>query len=143
MKTDVVDMLNDFYYGGIEYRSLGASLIALLPKKERVENIWDFRPISLISGPCKIVARILAGRLKTVLPDLISKEQNGFISSRQILDAAMFTHEVADHFAKAEQPRMILKLDMEKAFDRVDWDFLEVMMRQMGFGERWIGWIRS
>ncbi|KAG9444848.1 hypothetical protein H6P81_016188 [Aristolochia fimbriata] len=143
MKTDVIEMLNDFYYRGIEYRSLGASLIALLPKKEGVENIRDFRPISLISGPYKIVARILAGRLKIVLPDLISKEQNGFIPSRQIRDAAMVIHEVADHFAKSEEPRIILKLDSKKAFDRVDWDFLEAIMRQIGFGERWIGWIRS
>ncbi|KAG9450247.1 hypothetical protein H6P81_010212 [Aristolochia fimbriata] len=143
MKTDVIDMLNDFYHRGIVYRRLRASLISLLPKKEGVENIRDFRPISLISGPYKIVARILAGRLKTVLPDLISKEQNGFISSRQILDAAMVTHEVADRFAKAEQPRIILKLDKEKAFDMVDWDFLEAMIRHMSFGERWIGWIRS
>ncbi|KAG9449626.1 hypothetical protein H6P81_009591 [Aristolochia fimbriata] len=143
MKTDFIDMLNDFYHMGIVFKSLGASLISLLPKKEGVENIRDFRPISLISGPYKIVARILAGRLKTVLPDLISKEQNDFISSHQILDAAMVTHEVADRFGKAEQPQIILKLDMEKAFDRVDWDFLEAMMRQMSFGERWIGWIRS
>ncbi|KAG9444362.1 hypothetical protein H6P81_015702 [Aristolochia fimbriata] len=55
----------------------------------------------------------------------------------------MLVHEVADRFAKMRQPRVILKLDMAKAFDRVDWDYLESMMTEMGFGRRWLKWIRS
>ncbi|KAG9442213.1 hypothetical protein H6P81_018067 [Aristolochia fimbriata] len=65
------------------------------------------------------------------------------MKTRQILDAAMVAHEVADSFMRNREPRVIIKLDMEKAFDRVDWNFLDAMMQQMGFRNRWRTWMRS
>ncbi|KAG9441971.1 hypothetical protein H6P81_017825 [Aristolochia fimbriata] len=140
---DATAMLNEFYNRGTTYRRLGASSIALIPKKESVEQIKDFRPISLISSPYKIISKILSEILKKVLPNVISKEQSAFMKTRQILDAAMVAHEVADSFMKSRESRVIIKLDMEKAFDQVDWNFLDAMMQQMGFGNRWRTWMRS
>ncbi|KAG9446327.1 hypothetical protein H6P81_012455 [Aristolochia fimbriata] len=143
MKNDIVSLLEDFYHNGIKHRSIGLSIIKLVPKKEGAENVRDYRPISLISGLYKIIARVLASRLKKVSASIISLQQSAFIKSRQILDAAMFIHEATHWFKKERKSAFILKLDLEKAFDRVNWKYLDQIMKKMNFGNKWRSWIKS
>ncbi|XP_068644692.1 uncharacterized protein [Aristolochia californica] len=122
---------------------IGASFIVLVPKKQSVEKPEDFRPISLSSSAYKIIARILAHRLKALLLSVIHKGQGAFLKRREILDSTMAAHELIDHFQRNKDPRIALKVDLEKAFDRVNWILLDEIMEKMGFGNRWRFWIRS
>ena len=102
----------------------------------------DFRPISLVRGLYKLLAKVLANRLKKVVGKMVSSTQNAFVEGRQILDATLIANEVIDSLLKRKESGVLCKLDLEKAYDRINWDFLLSMMQKMGFGEKWAGWIR-
>jgi len=87
---------------------------------------------------------VLANRLKPLLPILISKEQSTFVQGRQIQDNILIVQEVLHHFRTHQTTRSfnaILKTDMKKAYDRVEWDFLRDYLLKLGFHPRWVGWI--
>ena len=72
----------------------------------------------------------------------MSPTQNAFVEGRQILDAALIAKEAIDSLLKGDEAGVLCKLDLEKAYDHINWDFLMTMMQKMGFGEKWTGWIR-
>ena len=91
----------------------------------------------------KVISKILANRLKNVLDLCISKNQAAFVPGRQILDNVILSHEFLHHLKNKRQGNagfLALKLDMSKAYDRVEWRFLEAIMKKMGFGNKWITW---
>ncbi|XP_049391646.1 uncharacterized protein LOC125856127 [Solanum stenotomum] len=96
-------------------------------------ELRDFRPISLISGVYKVFGKLLAERLKKVISKLVNNHQMTFIQGRQIMDAALITSECVDSRIKGEIPGIMCKLDIEKAYDHVNWEFLLNILRQMGF----------
>nr|XP_027124351.1 uncharacterized protein LOC113741063 [Coffea arabica] len=109
-------------------------------------NVKNFRPISLCSVIYKTISKILANRLKLVLDKCISNTQSAFIPDRQILDNVILAHEYMHYLKNKRQGKegyMAIKLDMAKAYDRVEWHFLQAMMQKMGFCAQWITWITS
>ena len=94
----------------------------------------------------KIVAKVVANRLKILLPKLISEHQSAFISGRLIIDNILIAHETLHHLKSKRSSRMgymALKLDMRKAYDRVEWVFLEKIILKMGFNARWVSTIMA
>ena len=115
-------------------------MITLIPKEPKILN--KFRPISLINCSIKIFAKMINNRLVSVADRLISSNQTAFIKSRYILESVVAAHGIIHEVHRKNESGIILKLDYEKAYDRVDWHFLEEMLRSRGFGEKWISWIR-
>ena len=88
LKTDLMAVFHHFFAKGQFEKSLNATFITLIPKKNPAIEVKDFRPISLVGGVYKIIAKVLATRLRTVMEDIISPSQNAFVRNRQILDYA-------------------------------------------------------
>jgi hypothetical protein len=123
-------------------KSINSTFISLIPKVHGAKEIKDFHPISLVGGVYKIIAKVLANRMRRVMGRIISKPQNAFVKGRQILDLVLIANECLNRMLKSEEPGVLCKLDMEKAYDHVDWNFLLYLLRRCGFREKWCSWIK-
>ncbi|KAL5556823.1 hypothetical protein UlMin_039059 [Ulmus minor] len=115
---------------------LNKTIISLIPMVERPKTMKDFRPISLCSVLYKIISKCLANRLKVFLDDLISENQSAFVGGRLIHNNIIAGYEGIHLMKKGRMgngKKMALKLDMSKAFNRVEWRFLEAVMIKLGF----------
>ncbi|KAJ9708014.1 hypothetical protein PVL29_000195 [Vitis rotundifolia] len=142
VKPEILGLFREFYLHGKFQRSLNSTFLLLIPKKEGAEDLKDFRPISLVGSAYKLLAKVLSNRLKSVMGEVISDSQHAFVQGRQILDAVLIANEALDSRLKVNKPGLLLKMDIEKAFDHVNWDFLMEVMSKMGFGPRWISWMK-
>ncbi|GJV12474.1 RNA-directed DNA polymerase, eukaryota [Tanacetum coccineum] len=138
---DVFMAVKDFFMNGRFPRGCNSSFIALIPKIQDAKFVKDFRPISLIRSVYKIIAKILANRLCLFLPYLISDVHSAFVSNRQILDGPFILNELLSWCKHKNFNGMIFKVDFEKAFDSVKWDYLDETLKAFGFGQKWCRWI--
>jgi hypothetical protein len=124
-----------------------ASMPLLLLSSQRSKEPTDFAdkfpPISLCNAIYKIISKLVATRLKPILPLIISQEQGGFVEGRKILDGIIVAHEVIHSLKISKNPWMMMKLDMSKAYDRMNWDFLRRMLLDFGFAEYWVTWVMN
>ena len=128
VKPDLMAVFHHFFANGRFEKSLNATFITLIPKKHAASEIRDFRPISLVGGVYKIIAKVLANRLRMVMGDILSASQNAFVRGRQILDPILIANECLDSRLKFGQPGLLCKSDIEKAFDDVNWGFLNHLL---------------
>jgi len=108
--------------------SINRTNITLVPKINNPSKMTNFRPISLSNVVYKLVAKVLANRLKIVLPHIISKNQSVFLSERLITDNVLVAFELMhylEHKKEGEENFMVVKLDMSKAYDHVEWVLLK------------------
>ena len=143
IKYDVYTVIQEFWETGTLPKGCNVALVALIPKIPSPEGFKDYRPISMVGCIYKIVAKILAGRLKKVMGYLVGPNQSSFIEERQILDSVLIAGEIIETCKKSKKAAILLKLDFQKAFDSVSWPFLAWTLERMGFPPRWILWITS
>ena len=136
-----MDLFKEFFDKKYFTKSLNSTFLVLIPKKGGANDLGDFRPISLLGGLYKLLAKVLANRLKKVLDKVVSVDQNAFVRGRQILDASLIANEVIDFWHKRKEKGLICKLDIEKTYDSINWNFLMKVLHKMGFGARWMEWI--
>ncbi|KAL5741976.1 hypothetical protein ACOSP7_028708 [Xanthoceras sorbifolium] len=133
----VLSILNE----GASFGSMGEALVVLIPKVKNPVRINEFRPISLCNVVYKLVAKVMANRLKVVLDKVISPQQSAFVPGRLISDNVLVGFECL-HSLRGRRSgkvgQVALKLDMRKAYDRVEWNFLRQMMEKLGFSPGWI-----
>ena len=116
---------------------LNSAFITLQPKKEGADQPKDFRPISLVHSFAKLITKLLANRLAGHLQQMVSPNQNAFIKGRFIQDNFMLVQQTARFLHQQKQPRILLKLDISKAFDSVSWPFLIEILQHLGLGQIW------
>ena len=90
----------------------------------------------------KIIAKVLANQMRSMVHSLISESQNAFLKGRQILDSVLIAFECLDSRLKAGVPGVLCKLDIEKAYDRLNLKFIMFLLQQCGFSDKWRRWIK-
>lgn len=127
------------FHGG-DRRKLGmlnSAYLTLLPKHADASQVKDYRPISLIHSFAKLVAKILANRLAPRLPYLVSPNQSAFIWDRCMQDNFILVQQTSRFIHQLEEPGILLKPDISKAFDLVSWSFLLELLEYLDFGLIW------
>ena len=127
----MIKAIQTFFHTGHLLKSVNHTIITLIPKVQIPTSLKQFRPISLCTTLYKVIAKILANRLKSVLHCCICKNQSAFIPGRQILDNIMVSYEYMNFLKNKKQGKdgfMAVKLHMSKAYDRVEWRFLVAIM---------------
>ena len=143
VEADVMAIFKHFHRYSVFERCLNASFLTLIPKNPNAVNIKEFRPISLVGSVYKLLSKVLANKLRVVLDCLSSETQNSFVGGRQILDSVLIANECLDSRLKCHSPGVVCKLDIEKAYDHVNWDALLYLLNRMGFGLKWREWIKA
>ncbi|XP_059431505.1 uncharacterized protein LOC132165008 [Corylus avellana] len=141
---DICNAILESLQSGSMPEFLNFTHIVLIPKLKNPSSVSDYRPISLYNVIYKLISKMLANRLKKILPHVISPAQSAFIPGRLITDNVLAAYETLHTMhtrMKGKQGFMAIKLDMSKAYDRMEWGFLEAVMRRLGFDLRWINLI--
>ena len=126
----LTDEVMGVLHGGPMPEGWNETIISLIPKVDTPEKVTDLRPISLCNVVYKVVSKVLSSRLRDVLPDIISLSQSAFVPGRLISDNILVAYELT-HFLLNKRGGEVgyaaIKLDMSKAYDRVEWHFLRDM----------------
>ena len=144
IKEDFINAIKSFFHSALTLKTFKHTVISLIPKIPYLTDIKQYRPISLCNMVYKAIAKILVTRLKPMLHHFISINQSAFIPGRHILDNIIISHEYVHYLKNKRQGKdgfMVVKLDMSKAYDRVEWNFLQSMISKMSFCNKWIKWI--
>ena len=139
---DLVDVLNASFQSGLLSKSQRTAIISLSFKKGDRLLHKNWRPISLLNVDYKLCARALAGRLLKVIHHVVSPDQTCGVPGRYIGENVALLRDMVDLANERDLPVAILSLDQEKAFDRVDWQFLFSTLSAMGFGHTFISWVK-
>ncbi|GAU41193.1 hypothetical protein TSUD_26180 [Trifolium subterraneum] len=143
LQGEVMRFIVEFHRNGKLTKGLNSTFIALIPKVDSPQCLNDFQPISLVGCLYKILAKVLANRLRLVIGSVISESQTAFVKDRQILDGILIANELVDEARKSKKELMLFKVDFEKAYDSVDWGYLDAVIGRMSFPNLWRKWIKE
>ena len=124
IQEDVYNGVKEFFGSRKILKELKGTFLALIPKKPCADSMDQFRPISLCNSFYKVISKVLTLRILSLLPNLISRQQNGFVLGRKILDSIILVHANIHSLTMSKREGFLLKLDLSKAYDRVDSIFL-------------------
>lgn len=141
MGAEITEVVEESRKKGEVYSPFNATFIALIPKKEVPETFEDFKPISLCNSIYKIIAKVIAIRIKPILSRHISKEQFGFLNGRQIHEAIGVAQETLHSVKQKNKKGAVIKIDLSKAYDRINWIYIRLLLTHLGFKMDFISWI--
>ncbi|XP_057779546.1 uncharacterized protein LOC130998129 [Salvia miltiorrhiza] len=142
---DVFKSCSTWLSDGMFPDGLNHTLISLIPKVDSPANMKELRPIALCNVLYKIVSKVLCNRLRHVLPDLIDNTQSAFVEGRLIQDNILIAFETIHTMKRQTRGKFgsfAFKIDISKAYDRVNWAYLDAVLRRLGFCDKWRGWMR-
>lgn len=140
---DFTAAIQSFFVKGFLPKGLNSTILALVPKRDNGMEMKDYRPISLCNVIYKVISKVLANRLKCILPRVISQNQSAFVKERLLMENVLLATElVKDYHKDSISPRCAMKIDIAKAFDSVQWEFLLNTLQALNLPQRFIHWIR-
>ncbi|XP_020250854.1 uncharacterized protein LOC109828236 [Asparagus officinalis] len=139
---EVSQAILDFFRTGKLLGMINSTSISLIPKVKCPKTPSDFRPIACCNCLYKIISKILANRIKSVMGFLINEAQSAFVKGRQISSNILMAHEIVRSYGrKHNSPRIMMSIDIKKAFDTISWNFLRDMLASLGFPDTFTNWI--
>jgi hypothetical protein len=140
IKRDIMELFNDFYEGKLDIRRINYDIITLIPKTKEAIKIQQYIPIYLLSCLYKWFTKILTMRIEAVGDRIIHRNQVAFIGGRNIINNILALYEILHETKRRNKVGVVLKLDFEKAYDKVYCGFLMTCLRARGFAEKWCSW---
>ena len=137
----LVLVLNERFHIGILTDSQREGLLRLLYKKDDRRLVKNWRPISLLNTDYKLASKVITERLKRVMQSIVHKDQTCGVVGRSIFSNLQLIRDMLDMIDKTNETGILVTLDQEKAFDRVDHDFLMRVLFKFGFGPSFRGWV--
>ncbi|XP_074296366.1 uncharacterized protein LOC141626478 [Silene latifolia] len=135
----------DGYTSGFFKDSFGivnATVVTLIPKKQVPETVMDYRPIACCNVFFKCISKIICARLSKVLPTIVSSNQSAFVQGREIVDNVLICQDLMRLYnRKICSPRVMIKIDLKKAYDSIEWDFVEDLLVALKFPTQMVNWI--
>jgi hypothetical protein len=143
IKYDLIALFEDFHKNSLPVNSLIFGVITLIPKKDNATKIQDYRPICLLNVSFKIITKVLTNQIGLVADIIVRPSQTAFMPDRNILEGVIILHKSIHELQRKKLDGVILKLDFEKAYDKVKWKFLQQAMHMKGFSPSWCAWIQT
>ena len=142
IKNEFSKVIKHIFHRATLCDSQTKGVISLIHKGNEREDIKNWRPLTMLNNDYKIIAKILAERLKKVLPKLIHPDQKGFVKGRNISDANRLIQDIIDYADNEDLEGAIIFLDQQKAFDRIEWGWVEATLKRFNFGKKYCDWIK-
>ncbi len=134
---DFTEMAQEVFEVGVCCKNQNLGVIVLLYKDGDRENIKNWRPITLLNADYKLLEKVMASRMKKVLPNIVKNDQLGYLKDRYIGDGARLNEDILRYCDDTEQTGAVLYIDQSKAYDRVEWKWLQMVLETYGFGEKY------
>ena len=142
ISDDFGAVIKEIFDNNLLCESQYRGMITLMFKSGEREDIKNWRPITLLNTDYKIISKVLAERLKNVLPQIIDFDQKGFVKGRNIFQGNRLLQDVIDFCELEDEEGAILFLDQQKAFDRAEWEWIDFCLLKFGFGEKFRSWVK-
>jgi Reverse transcriptase (RNA-dependent DNA polymerase) len=126
-------LLHHFHSNTLEVVKLNHAMVLLIPKEKEARKIQKYRLISLVDRCYKIISKIVTNRLAPLMNNLVDPTQTAFIKERYILDNVLAASEIIHSTKRDKTHGVFLKIDFKKAYDRINWDFIQEILMSMGF----------
>ncbi|MCO5595233.1 hypothetical protein L7F22_049272 [Adiantum nelumboides] len=140
---DLCDLLNHWRKEGSIQPNFNQGLIKLIPKGQDRLEIRNYRPLTMLNSVYKVMAKALALRIKYVVNQVVHPKQFGFVQGRSIHEAILNVITAIDWAAEQDQDYVMINMDLEKAYDRVSWDFILAVVDRLGFGNNFLGMVKT
>ena len=143
IKDDLMALFSDFFNEDLNLFSLNFGIITLIPKTQKATKIQQYRPICVLNVSFKIFTKVGTNRLNKLAQTMVSPTQTAFMPGRNIMEGVVILHKTIHELHTKKRDGVILKIDFEKAYDKVKWSFLQQTLRMKGFSPKWCRWIEG